>query len=100
MMRFAGRNFGDEIEDAWCDFNMDNFPLRPTSDENQIFMPYFLYLWDPERPFPKRERGEAGAVVREFMHAKARMLSDLDRQFLEQAITQPLSFYEVVWCRP
>jgi hypothetical protein len=99
-MRFAGRNFGDEIEDAWCDFNMDNFPPQPIISEDQIFMPYFLYLWDPERPFPKREPGEEGAVAREFVHAKARMLSDLDRQFLKQATTQPLSFYEVVWCKP
>ncbi len=100
MMRFADRNFGDDVEDAWCDFNMDNFPPRPVASEDQIFMPYFLYLWDPERPLPKRERGEAGAVAREFMHTKARKLSDLDRQFLEQAITQPLSFYEVMWCKP
>jgi hypothetical protein len=100
MMRFADRNFGDEIEDAWCDFNMDNFPPPPDANENQIFMPYFLYLWDPERPVPKREPGEAGAVMGEFMHAKARLLSGLERQFLEQAITQPLSFYEVVWCKP
>ena len=100
LMRFADRNFGDDIEDAWCDFNMDNFPPPPDSSENQIFMPYFLYLWDPERPVPKRQPGEAGAVVREFMQAKAQLLSDLDRQFLKQAISQPLSFYEVVWCKP
>ena len=100
MMRFAERNFSGEIQDAWRDFNMEGFPPPPKSGENQIFMPYFLYLWDPERPFPKREPGEAGIVVREFMHKKERLLSDLERQFIEQAITQPLSFYEVIWCKP
>lgn len=103
MMRFADRNYGDEIDEAWRDFNMDNFPPSVNYElELQIFMPYFLYLWDPERLSigSPRKPGESGAVAREFLHAKARRLSDLDRQFLEQASTQPLSFYEVVWCEP
>ncbi len=104
MMRFADRSFADELQGAWCDFNMTNFPQPPGTPEgeSQIFMPYFLYLWDPERLSigAPRQPGELGVVASEFMHAKARSLSDRDRQFLEQAGTQPLSFYEVVWCKP
>lgn len=103
MMRFAARDFAEEIQDAWCDFNMTNYPLPlgMPEGEMQVFMPYFLHLWDPERISigTRREPGEPGIVASEFMRSNARSLSDLDRQFLDQTSTLPYSFYEVVWCK-
>jgi len=51
LLHFAERRFGDDLFDAWCDFNLEDFPppIDQVRDEGNIFMPYFLFLWDPER---------------------------------------------------
>lgn len=103
IMHFAGRRFGEEgVEEAWCDFNLDDAPppLEPGSDERRIFMPYFLFLWNPERPSRWRRHGEDGIVTLSYKLAKKGQLSEMDLHFLEQAATQPVSFYEVLWCKP
>jgi hypothetical protein len=52
MMRFAARKFGKQIYEAWQDFNMSDIPepLEESSDERQIFMPYFLFQWARTSP--------------------------------------------------
>ena len=56
MMRFAERKFEKQIYDAWQDFNMSDNPelLKQSSDELQVFMPYFLFQWDPDAPSRRR----------------------------------------------
>ena len=103
MMKFAALHFGEELEEAWKDFEMSDFPepLDEHEDERQIFMPYFLFHWDPFRP--RRGRGmqrNSGVIARAYAVEKGDQLSDLERLFLEQAATQPLSFYEVLWSKP
>jgi hypothetical protein len=102
MMRFAGRTFGEDIEEAWCDFNLNDAPppLDLRSEECRIFMPYFLFLWNPERPSRWRRPGEDGIVAFSYKLEKKGQLSEMDCQFLAQATTQPVSFYEVLWCKP
>ncbi len=102
MMRFAEREFFEDLQEAWCDFNLDNAPPPPglNSEEGRIFMPYFLFLWDPERPSRWRRPGEDGIVTSSYKLAKKGQLSELDLQFLTEVTTRPLSFYEVVWCKP
>ncbi len=103
MMRFAARKFGDRLNDAWQDFNMSDLPvpLVDRSTENQIFMPYFLFHWAPDRPVRERSRHrKAGIVARGYILEKADRLSAMERVLLEQANTQPVSFHEIVWCRP
>jgi hypothetical protein len=103
MMRFAARKFGDQIDDAWQDFNMTDLPLplEEFSPEKQIFMPYFLFHWDPQRPRSGKGAGRRGGVVsRWYTLEKAGQLSEMDRWFLEQATTQPVSFYEVLSSEP
>jgi Protein of unknown function (DUF2384) len=92
--------FTEEIHEAWEDFNLDEAPgkLDEFPNERQIFMPYFLYQWDPLVRLPGAQR-PGGVVARAYMREKSERLSAMDRMFLEQAITQPLSFYEVVWSK-
>jgi hypothetical protein len=100
MMEFAARRFGDQIDTAWQDFNLTDLPVPydPGSHEQQIFMPYFLFHWDPQKPRTrKRASRRSGIVIRWYELERAGRLSDMDRLFLEQATTQPLSFHEVLW---
>jgi hypothetical protein len=104
LMRFAERNFDHEMEEAWADFNLQHFPplLEKFPNEGQIFMPYYLFLWTPWEVSKgaRRQPGDAGIVVGEFLQERERALSEVDLQFIVQALTEPLSFYEVVWCEP
>jgi SEC-C motif len=103
MMIFAARRFGTQIAEAWQDFHATDLPLPfdERSHETQIFMPYFLFHWDPQ----KRRGGKGrvtkeGIVARCFTLERAGKLSDLERLFLAQARTQPVTFFEVLWTDP
>jgi SEC-C motif/Protein of unknown function (DUF2384) len=101
ITRFALRKFGERIDEAWQDFNMLDVPkpLEEAADEHPIFMPYFFFQWNPDaRRTTARRQG--GIVARWYMLEKSKQLTALQRMFLEQATTQPLSFYEVVWNEP
>src|ERR1700745_1414471 len=74
-------------------------PLEEATDERQIFMPYFLFQWNPDAR-RTTARGQGGVVARWYMLEKSKQLTAMQRMFLEQATTQPLSFYEVVWNEP
>jgi SEC-C motif/Protein of unknown function (DUF2384) len=101
ITRFALRKFGERIYEAWQDFNMCEVPkpLDESADERQIFMPYFLYQWNPGARSTS-VRGQGGVVARWYMLEKSKQLTAMERMFLDQATTQPLSFYEVVWNKP
>jgi hypothetical protein len=101
ITRFALRKFGERIHEAWQDFNMREFPkpLEEATDERQIFMPYFLFQWTPDARRSSARR-QGGVVARWYMLEKSKQLTAMQRMFLEQATTQPLSFYEVVWNEP
>jgi hypothetical protein len=99
MMRFAARKFGSQIDEAWQDFNMSDLPdaLVDRSSEDQIFMPYFLFHWDPLSPSGKRGAlGNGGVVLRRYMLERANRLTEMERMFLHQATTQPVSFHELL----
>src|ERR1700733_13580159 len=61
ITRFAVRKFGDQIYEAWQDFNMSDVPppLEESSDERQVFMPYFFFQWNPEGISRPRTAGGA-----------------------------------------
>jgi len=103
MTRFAERKFEKQIYDAWQDFNLSDIPelLEQSSDELQVFMPYFLFQWDPDRPPRSKTAHRSGGVVaRWYMLEKSKQLTAMERLFLDQAATQPMSFYEVLWSVP
>jgi hypothetical protein len=100
MLRFAKRKFGDQMPVAWQDFNRTDLPipLDAYPGEENIFIPYFLFHWDPDRTRGgKGARRRGGIVTRWYELERADQLSEMERLFLEQAITQPLSFFEVLW---
>jgi SEC-C motif/Protein of unknown function (DUF2384) len=100
MLRFAEGKFGEQINEAWEDFNMTDLPVPSDAypGEQQIFMPYFLFHWDPQRPGSGKGASRRGGIVtRWYELEKAGKLSELERVFLEQATTQPHSFFEVLW---
>ena len=104
MMQFARRRFAEDIHEAWLDFNQDEdpTPLDEDAAEGQIFMPYFLFDWDPG-PRPSGRRGSvlgAGLVARNYLVDASGRLSQLELMILQQATSQPVSFYEVVGCHP
>jgi hypothetical protein len=100
LLSFAKRHFTDDLFDAWCDFNLEDFPppIDRVHDEGSIFMPYFLFLWDPERTSPRRRPGEEGLIASSFRLARKGQLTETESHLLAQAATQPLSFFEVVRC--
>jgi hypothetical protein len=103
MQDFASRKFGKAMRDAWEDFNQTALPLpyEKNRDEVQIFFPYFLFEWDPERPV--RRRGgplRVGLVGRSYLEKAGSRLSELEVLIFNQATTQPVSFYEVLRCEP
>jgi hypothetical protein len=103
MMRFVARKFGEQIYDAWQDFNMSDSPkaLDEGGEERRIFMPYFLFHWDPDRSSRRRRaQGTGGVVARSYVLEKSKQLTAMERLFLEQATTQPISFYEILWSEP
>ncbi len=103
MLHFARHRFADDVLAAWLDFNQDESPLSLEEDmaEGEIFLPYLLFEWDPE-PRARRRSGrpEMGLVARSYLSARGSRLGELEGLILEQATTQPVSFYEVVRCDP
>jgi Protein of unknown function (DUF2384) len=101
-MNFAESKLGDQIKVAWQDFNMTDLPVPFDAypDEQQIFMPYFLFQWDPQRPRTGKGASRRGGIVsRWYELEKGKNLSDLQRLLFEQATTQPFSFFEVLWSK-
>jgi|HubBroStandDraft_6_1064221.scaffolds.fasta_scaffold88604_2 hypothetical protein len=103
MMKYAHRKFGENVQEAWEEFNLEEFcgAYEPDSDQNTIFVPYFLYCWeadcaDRNRKAPPR----GGTIVQSFLLDYGNRLSELQLQMLNQAMTQPISFYEVLSCEP
>src|SRR5580698_9792503 len=65
MMRFAALKFGHQIGEAWQDFHATDLPLPfdERSHANQIFMPYFLFHWDPQRRRSGKGAATKGGIV-------------------------------------
>jgi hypothetical protein len=103
LMRLMKRDFGDALLDAWADFNQDDdpVPLSDMPEEISIFSPYVLFEWDPEKPLRRRAlKPRGGVVAQAYLKKAASRLSGLEYLILEQAITRPVSFYEIVRVHP
>jgi len=102
MLKLARRQFEEELVLAWADFNQIPLP-KPMDDdgmEAQIFFPYFLFDWDPEPPVRRRGVKRPGVVATAYLERMGDRLDEWEAAVLHEALTQPLSFYEVVQCQP
>ncbi|MFZ0745411.1 MAG: SEC-C metal-binding domain-containing protein [Terracidiphilus sp.] len=103
LLKVAGRLFGDDLVLAWAEFNQVPFPkpLDTYPNEEAIFSPYLIFDWDPESPRRRRSgKPRAGAVLRAYLAKSASRLSELELLILEQAVSRPVSFYEIIRCNP
>ncbi len=103
MIQYVRNNREDLALDAWKDFHMGEVTRRFswTADEQMIFMPYFMFHWNPE--FVGRRKKalpDGGVIAHSFLKANELQLSGLQRTILDQAMKQPVSFYEVVTSKP
>jgi hypothetical protein len=103
LLKLATREIGDDLLLAWADFNQLPAPkaLEEYPDEEAIFSPYMLFDWDPGAPARRRSgKPSAGLVVSLYLDKNMSRLSDLETRIIHQAISQPVSFYEIVRCNP
>jgi len=103
LLKFGAREFGDDLLLAWADFNQvpipDSFEKYP--NEEAIFSPYLIFNWDPDSVFLRRTgKPRAGMVLTAYIEKHASRLSELEILIIQQAVTRPISFYEVIRCNP
>jgi hypothetical protein len=98
LMRFVKSRFADALQDAWEDYNQEDFPqsLDHFPGEGQIFFPFFLFDWDPERrPSRRAKSRKPGVVAQAFLEERAKRLGNLELAILHLSLATPISFYEV-----
>ena len=101
MMSYIDARFAEQLSLAWLDFNLgDDSGGEIDRNELQIFMPYFLFHWDPEFSSRRKKLPQGGVVARAFLRERGYTLSELQRTMLEQNITRPFSFYNVLASTP
>jgi len=103
LLKLAKREIGDLLTLAWADFNQVHAPkpLEDYPDEAAIFSPYLIFDWDPDHPVRRRSgKVRAGLVVSMYLDKNMTRMSDLEIRIVHQAISQPVTFYEIVRCNP
>ncbi len=103
LLKLAGRMDDDDLQLAWAEFNQVPFPkpLDVYPNEESIFSPFLIFDWDPESPLRRRSgKPRSGTVLRAYLAKSASRLSELELSILEQAISRPVSFYEIILCNP
>ena len=103
MIRYVRDNFEDLTLDAWEDFHLGKVSRRFswTADEQMIFMPYFLFHWNPECVGRRKKAlPDGGVIAHSFLRTNRHRISELQRRILEQAMKQPVSFYQVLASKP
>src|SRR5260370_811913 len=75
-------------------------PRDEAGEEGRLFMPYDLFQWDPERSPRSKKTCRRGLVASCYVGQESERFTELDWLFIEQATTQPISFYEVLRTDP
>ncbi len=106
MIAFSEDHYGPQaLEAAWTVF-VDN-PARPFLPDDPlipVFMPWFLYYWKPSlAPGPATALSTAAdqpPAAAFLASAASRRLDPLARDYVENALQAPFSFYDVKSSRP
>lgn len=104
LMAWARRNLGEQVtQPAWEDFTLQRYAIEPDGAESQLFEPWLLYNWRT-RPTGVRGRSadqSSGLCIAElFVRWRAAQMNAAERDFLNEVITEPFSFYDVEGCEP
>jgi len=92
------------LENAWDDFILDaGREYDMNSPENQLFVPWTLYSWLPDI----EEEGDSDfddwdceTIAESYLADNYHQLSVMERRFIEIAVNQGFSFYEIIECDP
>ncbi len=99
VLEFTVRNFGDRFEEAWEDFNFGDIdgPFDPKDPFSMLFIPFFIFLWDPENPDGETtDNIRGGIIAREFLLKNGSRLTEMERDLLRSNMTTPFTFYEIL----
>jgi len=105
LIRHAVRFWGpDVMEEAWHDFNLgENIPLDPQiePDLDQMFLPWFAFNWIPDNTeLPPEEHFPEKPVARHYLERESRQLDSFTQKFIEEACSQPYSFFVITSVEP
>ena len=100
LSKQAIREFGEDLHLAWEDFNQDSLPAPMSTYPNEegIFNPFLIFDWDPLASRRRSGKPRAGYVLGSYLEKHASRLSELEMRIVLQAISRPVSFYEVIRC--
>jgi len=102
VLEYAARNFGDRIEQAWNDFNFGDIegPFDPKDPQTMLFIPFYVFHWDPKAANGTTDHVRGGIVARQFLLDNRPRLTEMERDLLRSYMTSPLSFYEMLSIQP
>ena len=105
LVKYGFDRYGPDIlENAWEDFILDaGREYDINSHENQLFVPWTLYSWlsdieeDGDSDF---DDWDYQSIAESYLADNYHQLSVMERRFIEIAVNQPYSFYEIIECDP
>ncbi len=102
LLEFAKKIYGDLcIIEAWDDFWLEDIPddFQFDSPFQQLFLPWFLFQWIPERPIEKPEDNSLFpspyTIVARYLVKRSQKMDPNTRKYLEASRREPLSFWQV-----
>jgi len=102
LLIYARKTFQDfAILEAWDYFfnYRQDFKYSLDSPQNQAFIPWYLYNWQPE----EEENGdtfEGLGIAQSYLKKYQSRLTEMERRFIEITCAENFSFYEVLQCQP
>jgi hypothetical protein len=109
LLAEAARHFGRVgVQEAWAEFNLwpeTHDPQEQEFDETSSYAPLFLswyvYDWLPDAlDTAVPEPGHETTAARAYLQHKGRLLTAVQRAYIEACLAAPFSFHEVLRCEP
>lgn len=105
LLHYAVDKYGEEIfDDAWDEFrdgekesHFEDSPYR------EMFIRWLLFLWIPDEYLGYEEDviyPSPGAIGAQFLNKRRALLDSLSVKYLEAALTDPLSFWQIEAVEP
>jgi hypothetical protein len=105
MLKYATKSYGEEIfDEAWEEFNGDEQDCHfSESPYSEMFIRWLLFLWIPGEGLLDEEDmiyPSPDTIGAQFLRKKRSRLDSLSVKYLEAALTDPLSFWQVEAVEP